>query len=222
VKLHSSILLTAVVLILLGCAKKEEILEGQRFDITTPLDQAVPTADGVSPSAIVENRVAKIRLPKVTNLSSWTHRNSGPDHLAGNLALSEQLTQLWSVKIGSGNDRQHRITSDPIVAQGLIFTLDSQSHVMAHSPIGTAVWQRDLTPASDKAGEASGGGLAFADGVLYATTGYGVLTAINAADGTVKWEQKLDAPISAAPTVIKDRVFVIRLWVWEVTVTNVI
>lgn len=223
-KLNQTIFLALTVLVAVGCAKKEEILPGQRFDISTPLDQAVPAqaVDGVALAAdtpapdAVANRREKIKLPRETNASSWTHTNSGTDHLAGNLSLAADLTHLWSASIGAGSDRKHRITSDPIIAGGLIFTLDSQSRVMATSPIGAAVWVHDLTPPSDREGEASGGGLAYADGVLYATSGFGTVTAMAADTGSVRWTQKLDAPIAAAPTVYKGRVYVVsrdnRAW----------
>lgn len=203
------ILLPVMVALVFGCAKKEEILDGQRFDVRTPLEEAIPTEDGVSPSEEVVNRVVPIRLPKAQNLSSWTHRNSGADHSAPNLVLSANLTQIWAANIGTGSDRKHRITSDPIIAGGLIFTLDSESHVMAHTPVGAAVWSRDLTPATEKQGEATGGGLAYSDGVVYATTGFGILTALQASDGAVIWEQKLGAPITAAPTVSNGMVYVV-------------
>jgi outer membrane protein assembly factor BamB len=222
VKLNRLIVLSAMAAVLIGCAKKEEILQGQRFDIRTPLDQAVPTEDGISPSDEIVNRSEKIKLPKQQNLSSWTHRNGGADHALSHLALSTDLTHLWSASIGKGNDRKHRITSDPIIAGGLIFTLDSQSTVMAHSPIGAAVWERNLTPPSEKTDEATGGGLAYRDGVVYATTGFGIVTALNAADGAVIWEQKLGAAVTAPPMVTKTHVYVVSRdnRAWAILVKN--
>lgn len=228
-KLNQAIFLAMATALVVGCAKKEEILKGQRFDVRVPLDQAVPAPDAkpgangagqgaqvppVQPPVV--NRRAPIRLPKAVNLSSWTHKNASPTHDVGNIALGRDLTRLWSVSIGSGNERRRRLTSDPVVAGGLIFTLDSANRVMATSPIGEAAWVRDLTPASDKPGDAFGGGLAYAKGVLYATSGFGSVTAMRADTGKVLWTQKLDAPVMAAPTVYKGRVFVVsrdnRAW----------
>jgi outer membrane protein assembly factor BamB len=217
VKLNRWIFLALGASLLAACAKKEEIFEGERFDVRAPV--AASLAEGVveaaDPSSVV-NRSAKIKLPKQVSKSSWTHRNGGADHDAGHLSLGRNLIRLWSSNIGNGNERKFRITSDPIVAGGRIFTLDSQSRVMATSPIGSAIWVRDLTPASDGAGDATGGGLAYRDDVIYATTGFGEVTAMDARDGRVRWVQKLDAPIVAAPTVIKDRVYVVsrdnRAW----------
>ncbi|MCB1368771.1 MAG: PQQ-binding-like beta-propeller repeat protein [Rhodobacteraceae bacterium] len=213
--------LAVLVVLATGCAKKELILEGQRFDVRTPLSEAIPDAnlaEGEQTAALDEqiNRAIKINLPRPTNLNAWTHRNGGADHFSGNLALGNDLTRMWSANIGAGNSRKYRITSDPIVAGGRIYTLDAQSRVMAHSPIGAAIWVRELVPASDRAEEATGGGLAYEDGVIYATTGFGEVSALNAADGNVIWTQKLDAPVVAPPTVSKGTVFVVsrdnRAW----------
>ncbi len=217
-RLNQTISLAVITSLLFACAKKEEILEGERFDVRTPLNQAYPGDELATEEAAeaVVNRSEKIRLPKQSNKSSWTHRNGGVSHDLGHLKLGTDLTRLWSVNIGSGNDRKHRITSDPIVAAGKIFTLDSQSRVIAFTPIGVASWVRDLTPPSDKSDEATGGGLAYDDGVLYATSGFGEVTAMDASDGSVLWQHKLNAPVSAAPTIFKGRVYVVsrdnRAW----------
>ncbi|MBZ0129997.1 MAG: PQQ-binding-like beta-propeller repeat protein [Rhodobacteraceae bacterium] len=213
--------LAVLVVLATGCAKKELILEGQRFDVRTPLADAIPDANAAESdqtAALNEqiNRAIKINLPRPGNLTAWTHRNGGADHFSGNLALGADLTRMWSANIGAGNSRKHRITSDPIVAGGRIYTLDAQSRVMAHSTIGAAIWVRELIPASDRAEEATGGGLAYEDGVIFATTGFGEVSALNAADGNVIWTQKLDAPVVAPPTVSKGTVFVVsrdnRAW----------
>jgi len=215
-KLNRFVLLPMVALALLGCQKKELILQGQRFDVRTPLEQAIPTADGISPSDIPVNRVEKIRLGQARNLANWTHLNGGPTHSAGNLAFSTAPALIWSSSIGDGNDRKHRITSSPIIAGGLIYTLDAQSRVMAHSLAGEPVWSRDLVPPSDQKEDATGGGLAFANGTLYATTGFGALTAMQASDSSVIWQQKLDSAVTSAPTVYKNHVYVVgrdnRAW----------
>jgi outer membrane protein assembly factor BamB len=204
-----SVCLLALISLALGCAKREEILEGQRFDVRTPLDEAIPTEDGSSPETTHENRAVPIRLPKVQNQTAWTHRNGGPDHAASHPALATSLTHLWSASIGGGNDRKHRITSDPIVAGGQVFTLDSRARVTAFSLIGAATWTTDLTPASDRDDEATGGGLAYDGGVLYVTTGFGRLHALDATTGREIWVQRLNAPVTAAPMVYKNLVYVV-------------
>lgn len=200
----------AAVLILSACAKKEEILEGQRFDVRTPLNEAIPDAEITSEAAAVkENRALPIRLSKMTNKSSWPQRGGGVDHNPGHLSLASSLTRVWSADIGAGNSTRNQLSSEPVVAGGLIFTMDADTRVSAFSPAGAPVWTADLTPANDRSDDVSGGAIAFDSGVIYAGTGFGELVALNAKDGAVLWRQKLNAPVSAAPTIANGVVYVI-------------
>ena len=207
--LRLTLLFSAILAVLAGCAKKEEIFEGQRFDVRTALSDTIPSDEFVDDAAGSLNLEVAIKLPKQQNSNSWTHRNGSPAHRIVHPALGTQLTRLWSASIGAGNGRKQRISSDPIVAGGRIFTMDSQSQVRAISPIGAVLWQKSLTPQSDKVEEASSGGLAFGDGLLFATTGFGELTAINPEDGSTVWQQTMDASIAAPPVVSGGRVYVI-------------
>ena len=60
-----------------------------------------------------------------------------------------------------------------MVASGRIITLDSRARVTATGVNGATLWQADLTPAADRADDASGGGLAAADGKVFVTTELG-------------------------------------------------
>ena len=132
-----------------------------------------------------------------------------------NAAFTDAPRIAWSASIGQGNDRKHRISADPVAAKGRVFTLDSQAAVTAIAQSGAVLWQRDLAPASD-AGNASGGGLAVAGGVLYAATGFGDLYALDAETGDVIWRQRLDAPVAGAPMVAGKLIYLVtrnsRAW----------
>ena len=180
-----------------ACGDQELILEGERFDL-----------EGTAAEEVV-NRAAPLALPAASVNAEWTHANGNARHQLNHPALGRELARRWSVTIGQGNDRKHRITANPVVAGGRIYTMDSRSTVSAHTTGGAAVWARDLTPASDNEDDASGGGLAVAGGVVFATTGFGELTALNAASGETIWVQDLDAASTGAPTVADGVVYVV-------------
>ena len=71
------------------------------------------------------------------------------------------------------------------------------------------VWQSTVLPPQDSDGEATGGGLAFHDGTLYVSSGFGVLTAFDAASGKERWRQELDATGSGTPSVIDNIVYLV-------------
>ncbi len=113
------------------------------------------------------------------------------------------------MRIGAGDDARHRISADPVVAGGRVFTLDSRATVAAVSTAGQLLWTHDLTPASDNEDDASGGGLATDGGRVFATTGFGRLVALDAATGAELWTQRLDAAATSAPTVVGDTVYAV-------------
>lgn len=189
--------------ILAGCGDRELVLDGERFDVRG--EDAIEARAGGGQAALYP----ATKLPAPRNHTSWTHRNGTPAHKITHPSLAATLSQVWSVDIGAGNTRKARITTDPIVAGGRIFTMDSASQVVATGSDGVKLWTRPLIPSSDRAADASGGGLAFGNGVLYATTGFGELFAIDATSGAVRWRQKLDAPLTSAPTVGDGLVYVV-------------
>lgn len=197
------LLLAAAVLAgLTACSEEEKILTGAREDIRDPeLLRSAPLTEleGSRP----------IRLAGVTNNASWEQDHGTPAFRIDNAALSGSPQLAWSTSIGEGDSRKLRITATPVVADGRIYTLDANARVTAVGPDGTTLWTRDVRPARDDEGDATGGGMSYADGTLYVSVGFGELTALNGADGTVRWSQQLDATGSGRPTVSGDLVYLV-------------
>jgi outer membrane protein assembly factor BamB len=199
---------------LVACGEKDIRLSGDRLDIRDG-------TNGAEAVAASTNTAAPIRLAAQQNNASWTHRNGGPEHLISHPAYSGAFTPVWTNNIGQGDSRRARITADPVVAAGRVFTLDANAQVVATAAnSGGTVWSRDLTPGSDGGRDASGGGLAIAGDKLFVTTGFGELVALDVATGTELWTQNLEAPGGSAPTVSGDLVYVAardsRAWAVEV------
>ncbi|MFK7753926.1 MAG: PQQ-binding-like beta-propeller repeat protein [Sedimentitalea sp.] len=188
---------TAPVLLALGllsaCAEPEIILPGEREDLRPEVSRLAPASDGNSSRAI--------RLPGQTRNAAWAQPFGTPGYRTAHPALSSAPQLLWSTNIGEGDGKRVRITADPVVGGGLIYTLDSGALVSGVSPSGAVVWNRDLTPSEDNAGEATGGGITYDAGTLYVSSGFGIVAALDASSGALKWEQRLDATGSGTPLV---------------------
>ena len=209
---YKSFVMLGMLGVLAGCADKEVILEGERLPIRPTV-----SASAADPASLGDRSVAlPFAMPAAVSATSWTHTAGGPAHSAVHASLAAVPQLAWTSSVGQGNSRRHRITADPIVADGKIFTLDSRSRVTATSTAGAALWSRDLTPPEERQDDASGGGVAFSDGKVFATTGFGEVIAMDAASGVEVWRQSLDAPASASPTVLDGLVYVIsrdnRAW----------
>lgn len=192
--------LFGMVAVVAACGPNDTILPGERLGIRDGMAGQV---------AVVPNETRPIALPPTQNNADWTHRAGDADHRVSHPALPGSLTLAFATDIGQGNTRRARITADPVVAGGRVFTLDATAIVSAVGLNGALLWQADLTPLDDGRADASGGGIATDGAAVYATTGFGRLTKLDAASGAVLWTQDLDAPGGAAPTVIGGLVYVV-------------
>ena len=195
--------------LLAACAEKDIILPGERLGIG---------GDALGADAFV-NEARPISLTAPVANADWTHRNGGPTHNMRHPVLGAALAPLFTANIGQGDTRRLRITADPVVSAGRIFTMDAESQVVATSTAGETLWARSVIPPTDNPRDASGGGLAVAGNVVVATTGFGEVVALDGASGGEIWRQDLDAPGTSAPTVVGDLAYVVgrdgRAWAIE-------
>ncbi|MBU2957088.1 PQQ-binding-like beta-propeller repeat protein [Paracoccus sp. 1_MG-2023] len=187
---------------LAGCDRDEK-LPGQRLDplaVTSPDGPGYEGAPGVSSTAL--------SLPAISGNAEWTQRGGNAAHAPVHAAIGQGTSRIWSASIGQGASKSHRITADPVVAGGLAFTLDAQARVTATTLNGGRAWSTDITPVQENPASASGGGLAYEGGRIFATTGFGELVALDAISGAVLWRQRVDNAISGGPAVRDGMVYV--------------
>lgn len=180
-------------LALSACSEPELILPGDRETIRPET------------VAIERQTVPALTLPPARRNADWTHVRGSTTHMPGHLDLGPAPQRLWSASIGTGDARRSRITAAPIVAEGRIYTLDAGAQVAAVSPSGQVLWRTDVTRAGEFSAEGFGGGLAYGDGALVVTTGFGEVLRLDPATGAILWRSAVDAAIRAAPTISDGR-----------------
>ena len=195
-KLKALLLAAGCGAVLSACANPETILSGERESIR-----------GEAIAIDLPSDSKAVSLPKVTRNQSWTHRIGTPKYRTNHPALSATPTLAWSSDIGDGASKRARISTEPVMANGRIFTVDSASNLVATSSSGVRLWSLNMTPSGDNPKDASGGGLAISDGVLYVTSGFGRLLAIEPATGAVLWEQKLGSTGNGSPVVYGNLIY---------------
>jgi outer membrane protein assembly factor BamB len=150
-----------------------------------------------------------VSLPKPWRNPEWPQAGGYPGHAMYHLELGDSLRRAWTASIGSSADDTQKILAQPVVADGRVFTMDSEANVSAFDTRnGRRLWRVALTPRKEDDG-AMGGGLAYHAGKLFAATGYGDVFAIEPASGRVFWIAALKLPIRGAPSADGGRVFVI-------------
>ena len=193
------------VLALAGCSEPETILVGKRENIRSQTEAGATAGIAV---AAPENQSKAITLPRPVVNMDWVQGIGTPASRTAHPQLAQDLSIAWSADIGAGDSRRQRITANPVVSDGRIFTLDAATTVSALGDDGTVLWQVDIKPARDNSGEATGGGLAVAQGTLYVAHGYGMLVALDVKTGAEKWRQALGGTGSGAPAVSGGIVYV--------------
>lgn len=210
----------AFALALSACGNKSDvILSGERLDLRDGLVTADPNA-GLQ----AQNTSAKIALgPQVTR-SEWTHTGGSANHASGHNAFTAGLPVVaWSMPIGQGNTRKLRMSSAPVAANGMIAAFDAGSSVsVVSATTGALLWTKDLTPASERRGDASGGSLVISGSTLIASTAYGDVTAFDMTSGRELWTQRIEAAGAAGLSVYEGLVYIVAgdSQVWAVNLSD--
>ncbi len=190
-------------LLLSGCGSDDskKKLTGERIAVLQNTSRATPDLTLATLAVAVPLAVAN---------NEWPQGGGQPDHAMGNLALSGQLERKWRSSIGSGSGRM-RLVSPPVVSNGRVFALDSHSRLTALSESdGERLWRTELTP-EETQGSSFGGGIAVAQDVLYAATGYAEVIALNPANGKILWRKPMPSPARGGPTIVNGRVVTVTI-----------
>jgi outer membrane protein assembly factor BamB len=154
-----------------------------------------------------------VRLPKPFANRDWPQAGGVPDHAMHHLSAKGRLKEIWRTDIGDGSSSDGRLVSSPIVAGNRVYTLDTDGNVDAlNMADGDVVWHVRLVPRNEEDDEEmTSGGIAYANGRLYISTGFAEVIVLDASNGHEVWRRTLNGPMRAAPTIFKGRVFVVTI-----------
>ena len=198
---------------------KKIVLKGQRISILAAENTVKADPDLAN---------VQVVLPPPYRNPEWPTPGGYASNAMYHLEANGPLNQIWQQDTGKGSDDDSRLTAPPIVADGRIFVLDSEAHVFAlDAANGKPVWDVSLAPPGGSpnfwnsatlgiagnstvtdATKGMGGGVAFDDGKLFVTTGFGQVFALDPASGKQIWVKNLPVPIVNAPVANGGRVFV--------------
>lgn len=194
-------------LALAGC----ETFEGWFGEKKTPLVGKREPVRLLRQGLAVDEGSPKVTLPPPVRNAAWPQAGGNPSHFMGHLALGGELSQAWSASIGDGGGYRAVLTAQPVVADGVVYTMDSDAVVSAFSLAdGGRRWRVD-TKRKDADSTNIGGGITYDGGTVYAANGLGDLVALDAAKGSETWRQDLGVPTRSPPTVAEGRLFIVTI-----------
>ena len=98
------------------------------------------------------------------------------------------------------------LATSPAIADGKIFIIDGDGNVIAYKQDTMVKLWTNKVP-KDHGKKLPGGGVVYANGIVYATRGNGEVIAIST-DGTEIWKKNLGAPIRKNPAIGEEKLFV--------------
>ena len=178
---------------------------------TPVLGQRIPvlTSEG---DVAVDPETAKIpmTLPDPVVNTEWTQSGGNASKSVGQLALGTALGRAFTVPAGRGSSLTARLASEPVVAGGRVYTIDTLGAVRAFdAQTGGKIWESQ-TPYDERANTPSlyGGGIAYDNGRIFATNGLGYVSALDVRTGGIVWKVRPGGPLRGAPSVASDAVYV--------------
>lgn len=163
------------------------------------------------PTLLQEATGASLVLPPPVDIPESPQSGGTASHPGGHMAMRDAPVAAWNSSIGTGGGYRRKLTAQPVVAAGRVFTMDSDGRVAAFDAgSGSQAWRVSTEPKDDRSTNI-GGGIAIDNGVLYAATGRAELLAMNPGDGSILWRQKLPTPARTSPTIADGRIFVITV-----------
>ncbi len=176
----------------------KKVLPGRREAVLGSAAAEMAHADAGHLPAII--------LPPVMRNADWPQPGGTPTHVMGNLAGG--FKPAWSARIGVGGGYRAKLTAQPVVLDGRVFTMDTDAVVCAFDlKTGERLWQR-VTKAKDARSTSLAGGVVAEGGLVYVVTGRADVLALNVADGKVAWRATLPAPARSLPTLGGGRLYV--------------
>ncbi|MSP05121.1 MAG: hypothetical protein EXR05_07750 [Acetobacteraceae bacterium] len=196
--------LGATLVALSGCGVGDEWFGEVKPPLRGKREATTTVRHGMS---VDEGGDRRVTLPAPVRNAAWPQTGGNPAHLMGHLAASERLARSWSSGIGTGGGYRRKILAQPVVADGLVYTMDSDAVVTAFDVTsGSRAWRVD-TKNEDADSTNIGGGMAIAEGVLYAVNGLAELVALDAKTGQQRYRKSFSVPARSAPTVVDGRLF---------------
>ena len=199
--------LVAVLAVSLGSCG---VIGGNKKPKSTPtLGKRMPVLSRIESDAKVDPALASVAvvLPTAEANAEWGQPGGNAAKSYGNLALAASPTRAWTASI-AGSKPSERLAAAPVIGGGQLFVFDTSGEVHAFdATTGAAKWTTKLRMEKNNS-SVFGGGVSYADGRVYATTGLGEVAALDATNGTQIWRVKPSGPLRGSPTIANDAIYV--------------
>jgi outer membrane protein assembly factor BamB len=201
------VLALAAISLLSGCS----ILRGRRGPTTPTVGTRVPVL-GSDAALVADPALADVpvTVPGPAANADWPQPGGNASKSTGHVALGNAPGQAWQASIGQGDSAAGRLAAEPVVADGRVYTIDTQARVRAFdAQTGAQIWEHQVRGEASPREALYGGGVSYDSGHIFATNGAGDVASLDAATGNQQWMVKPGGPLRGSPTIGNDNVYVI-------------
>ena len=186
----------------LGFEKKKIRLEGKRVSILNE--------DRIKESDLVKSST-NIILEKTTVLNNWPQSHNSPSHLSINHLSESKLDSFKFVVSGTGENKQSKILSQPVIDKNLLFFLDAKSNVISFDLKNNKIlWKKNISLKSEK-NHNIGGGIVVYKSTIIVNSAYGQIISLDKLSGKIIWKINVESSIRSAPTVFDNKLLSLTL-----------
>lgn len=189
-------------LVFLSSCTTKEIPQGKRISV---LDSATAV------KAEVTDGSAQIKLSDAVSINEWLQTSANAQHVVPNVNVGTEFKKQWKTDFGAGSSRRELLMAKPLIKNNVVYMLDADGVLSAFKlQDGENIWKIELASENKNIAATSmkGAGLAMSGDIIYVTTGFGSVVAIQSKKGGKLWEQNLHTPLRIAPTIAAGKVFV--------------
>lgn len=204
--MKSKILLVIILLVTSSCAlfsgdKGDDSDEDKAKRLSIILDKKPLQSDELL-------EYSNISISPAVNKYSW-NRSQGVVGKYNENVVASSLSKTTSVSIGKGVGSKRKYKIAPVIGDGKVFTIDSRGLVTAFKQdnIKKKLWKYEIEK-DEEYMDFVNGGISYDDGSLYITTGYNKVISLDAQDGEIIWQKKLNATARSAPALSDSLVIV--------------
>ena len=204
-----SLIRTSLLLVLALAVGACGVLGGNKTKTTPTLGNRTPVLSRIETSAKVDPALASVAvvLPSAETNPEWAQAGGNAGKSYGHLALSAAPQRVWSASI-AGSSPGQRLAAAPVIGGGQLFVFDTEGMVHAFdASTGAKKWSTSLKGENNNS-SLFGGGVSYADGRVYATTGLGEVAALDSSNGTQLWRVKPAGPLRGSPTIAFNAIYV--------------
>ncbi|MEE9380551.1 MAG: PQQ-binding-like beta-propeller repeat protein [Hyphomonadaceae bacterium] len=151
----------------------------------------------------------EVALPAPEMNDSWPEAGLRSSKAVGHVVAGEAFEIAWRTDAGEGTSLRSALTSPPIASETAVYVLDTNQTIRAFDiNNGQVLWTHKIDSGVRRDQTTIGGGFALSGDTLIVASGYGLVLSFDANTGSENWRRRMDAPMTGAPTLKNDRIYV--------------